>query len=700
MDNNIPNPEFPFSPQAVNPMDDSAQYQQLEEILRQERERQAALIALQQEIAHTYHDLQTIMQLIIQHSQQMTQASGGVVELAEGEDMVYRAASGTAAPHVGMRLKRAGSLSGRCIQERAVLICEDAETDPRVDRNACRRIGVRSMIVAPLQHDGQSIGVIKVFSPQPRAFGSWDVTTLQLMAGMMSVVLRDAESLRSLQESEERFRSLVDNIPLIIWMANAEGKPVFMNRYWEEFTGRTREEAAEATPRDDFHPDDRDAFLEHWQECVVAHKPFQFEYRRRYRDGQFHWMNAHAAPRFLPDGSFLGYIGFSMDVHQEKTLQTHLFEAQKMESLGRLAGGIAHDFNNLLTAILGYTNLAASSLPAEAEEQKHLDNVMTAAERAAGLTKQLLMYSRRQMVEFRDVDINQVVRDALKILPQTLGEQCELVSHLTQAECFAHTNAGQIEQVLINLAVNARDAMPTGGRILIETATVTLDKTYVASHFSVKPGEYVMLSVSDTGMGMTEEVKQRIFEPFFTTKEVGKGTGLGLATSYGIIKQSKGSIWVYSEIGQGTTFKVYLPRVRDAVRTAAASSAPGTLAHGSATVLLVDDEPLVRDLAARILREHGYHVLEARNGADALQIQSEYKDDIDLLITDVVMPLMGGRELEGRMQRLRPKLKTLYLSGYTHNVVVEEGVLKSDVTLLIKPFTKNDLLEKVQEALQ
>lgn len=675
------------------------------EILLEEKRRQATLVVMQQEIAHTYHDIDTIMQIILERCQEMTRAQGCVFEIAEEDEMVYRAVSSSAAKHLGLRLKKDGSLSGQCVKQNAVLICEDTETDPRVDKIACRAIGARSMIVAPLQHDGQAIGALKVFAAEKSAFTAWDVTTLQLLSGMMSVVLRDAASLASLQESENRFRSLVDNLslidnlPLIIWISDTTGKVTFVNHYWSEFIGCPIDEIYSPKSGEGIHPDDHDTLLESWVQTAAVYLPYHSEFRRLYRDGQYHWMSAYAFPRFHADGKFLGYIGFSIDINKEKVLQSQLLDAQKMESLGRLAGGVAHDFNNLLTAILGYTQLASSSLPPDAEQHCFLNNVITASERAAELTKQLLMYARRQMVEFRNIDLNKVVRDVLPILQQTIGEQFELVTELTADECYAYTNAGQIEQVLINLVVNARDAMPDGGHILLETACVTLDEDYIATHFDAVPGEYVMLSVSDTGMGMTHEVSGRIFEPFFTTKEIGKGTGLGLATCYGIIKQSKGNIWVYSELGQGATFKVYLPVVLNV------STQSNTLPQESpmprvATLLLVDDEPMIRDVAGRILREKGYQVLEARNGADALQIQSEWNDEIDLLITDVVMPLMGGRELEERIQRLRPHMKTLYMSGYTQNVIVREGVLKSNIMLLTKPFTSVSLLQKVYEALE
>lgn len=386
------------------------------------------------------------------------------------------------------------------------------------------------------------------------------------------------------------------------------------------------------------------------------------------------------------------------DITLQHMLREQLIESQKLESLGRLAGGVAHDFNNLLTAILGYTELCLESLPDAAEERPFMNNVNAAAERAATLTSQLLMYARRQMVEFNIVDINSIILNLYPLLRRTVGEHYELVLALAEGDCHVSANSSQMEQVLTNLVVNARDAMPNGGRILIETSCVILDAEYADRHLGVTPGEYVMYSVSDNGIGMTREVRNHIFEPFFTTKEVGRGTGLGLATCYGIVKQSKGNIWVYSEPGSGTTFKVYLPRVHEKVQESPVQPID-ILPSGTETVLVVDDEPMVRDIASRALRARGYRVLEASSGTEALHLQRESMAQIDLLITDVVMPLMGGKELAQHLRAVCPSLKVVYMSGYTQNVILQQGVLKPDVVLLVKPFVAQSLFDKVLEAL-
>lgn len=472
----------------------------------------------------------------------------------------------------------------------------------------------------------------------------------------------------------------------------------YFNKRWLDFTGRTMAEELGNGWAEGVHPDDFQRCLDVYLSSFAAHQAFSMEYRLRRHDGQYRWLLDSCLPRLSPEGTFLGFIGSCIDITDQKTLQEQLYESQKLESMGRLAGGIAHDFNNLLTAILGYTELALMSLPEQTEVCAFLTNVSTAAERAAELTRQLLMYARREMVEFTNVDINKVIVDMDPLLRRTIGEQYELVTVLVDGPCSVSANVSQMSQVLTNLVVNARDAMPMGGRILIETSWITLDAEYAEHHIGVVPGEYVMYSVSDTGTGMTVEIRNHIFEPFYTTKEVGKGTGLGLATCYGIIKQSKGNIWVYSEPAKGTTFKVYLPRVRDAVHSEPVKL-PDNLPEGTETILLVDDEPMVRDIAVGTLRRQGYRVLEAGNGAEALHMQSEWPGEIDLLVTDVVMPLMGGKELAQRLQELHPTLMVMYISGYTQNIVLQQGVLNPGVILLTKPFTAASLLQKVREAL-
>ena len=379
-------------------------------------------------------------------------------------------------------------------------------------------------------------------------------------------------------------------------------------------------------------------------------------------------------------------------------VEDQLRQAQKMDAVGKLAGGVAHDFNNLLSVILSYSALLRDQFDVSDARRLDLHEIQRAAERAAGLTHQLLAFSRQQVLSPRLVDLNALIRDLTRMFETLTGEHLALQLRLEAELGSVKADPGHLEQVLMNLVVNARDAMPNGGTLTIETANVELSEDYATQHLGVAPGLHVMFAVSDTGVGMDRATQARIFEPFFTTKEVGKGTGLGLSTTFGIVKQNAGSIWVYSELGRGTTFKVYLPRSFEAERVLP-RSLPPTRLYGTETVLLVEDEEQVRSVARTILEAQGYQVLEAADGEDALTRASQYSGQIDLLFTDVVMPGIGGPELARRLMERRPELRVLYASGYTETAIVHHGVLDDGLDLLQKPFTPESLLRKVREVL-
>src|SRR5881296_734234 len=373
--------------------------------------------------------------------------------------------------------------------------------------------------------------------------------------------------------------------------------------------------------------------------------------------------------------------------------------AQRMETMGRLASGLAHDFNNLLTAILGQCEILLRRLPAEEPARSGIEEIRTAGERAAALTRQLLAYSRRQVLKPQVIDLNSSVTRMIPMLRRLIGETIELNPALQSDLGHVEADPTQIEQIIMNLVVNARDSMPGGGRVVVETSNADLDETFAKKHVPTRPGRYVMLAVSDTGSGMDEATQARIFEPFFTTKQLGKGTGLGLATVYGIVKQSDGYIWVYSERGMGSTFKIYLPRVDSEVSLEEARETPPPLPSGSETVLLVEDDRTVRMLASEMLRMNGYTVLQARDGREALDLVRGHGDPIDLLLTDVVMPQMSGRQLAESIADLHPGIRVLYMSGYTDGVIAHHGVLDAGVAYLQKPFTADFLARKVREVL-
>ena len=385
---------------------------------------------------------------------------------------------------------------------------------------------------------------------------------------------------------------------------------------------------------------------------------------------------------------------------ERKRLEAQVIQAQKMEVIGQLAGGVAHDFNNVLAIILGYSDVIMRSISSDDANHQYAEAIRHAAERAAALTRQLLVFSRKQTAQPVVLDLNEVVASMDKMLRQLIDESVELTVIPGKTLGRVRADSGHVGQVLMNLIVNGRDAMPNGGKLIVETRNVTLDQSYTRTHPGVAPGEYVMLAVSDTGIGMTEEVKAHLFEAFFTTKPKGKGTGLGLATCQTIVKQSAGHIGVYSELGRGTTFKVYLPRVDLPLDEGARTGAPGALPRGSETLLLVEDEPAVSRLACRVLEAQGYTVLRAANGEDGLQVARDHKGPpIRLVVTDVIMPQMGGKAMAEWLQSENPGLRVLFTSGYTDDALAYHGVLDPGVTFLPKPYTPASLTRKVRELL-
>ncbi|HEX7572356.1 MAG TPA: PAS domain S-box protein, partial [Bacteroidota bacterium] len=384
---------------------------------------------------------------------------------------------------------------------------------------------------------------------------------------------------------------------------------------------------------------------------------------------------------------------------EKEKLQAQLQQAMKMEAVGRLAGGVAHDFNNLLTVITGYSELLLQKIGKESPMHGEVEEIKKAGDRAASLTQQLLAFSRKQIIEPKVLHLDSLVAEMHKMLTRLIGEDIALQATTGKSLGSVKVDPGQFQQILMNLVVNARDAMPDGGKIVIETANVDLDEGYCAIHPYVKPGRFVMLSVSDTGKGMSEEVKVHIFEPFFTTKEMGKGTGLGLATTYGVVKQAGGSIEVYSEVGKGTSFKIYLPRVEGEAAKPREFDLTMELPAGSGTVLLVEDEVMVRNLGVQILEHSGYRVMQAGNGDEAIAMAMGYGERIDLLLTDVVMPGMGGSELANRLTRIHPETRVLFISGYTDNAIVHQGILDEGVSFIGKPYSPSALAKKVREVL-
>ena len=512
-------------------------------------------------------------------------------------------------------------------------------------------------------------------------------------------VSRDITDRKRAEAEHLRLVTAIEQSAEAVVITNASGAIEYVNPAFTRITGYSREEVLGQNPRK-LKSDKQDpAFYQQLWATILQGKIWHGEIVNRRKDGKLYTLEMNIAPVRRTSGEITHFIATKQDVTERKRLEEQYRQAQKMEAVGRLAGGVAHDFNNLLTIINGYSEMVMERLDFNDPVRGYLEQIKKAGDRAASLTRQLLAFSRQQVLAPRVLDLNALVADVEKMLRRMIGEDISLTISLGSPLGQVKADPGQIEQILMNLAVNARDAMPEGGKLAIETANIELDDAYADRRGVVPPGFYVLLAVSDTGIGMDWETQAHIFEPFFTTKEKGKGTGLGLATVYGIVKQSGGYIWVYSEPGQGTTFKIYLPRVDEPTESLQPSEAAGRSAGGSETILLVEDEEAVRGLTTKILHDLGYKVLESTSPEDALQIGERHHEPIHLLLTDVVLPGMSGRKVAEHLAFLRPGMKLLYMSGYTDNAIIHHGVLEASTAFLQKPFTPATLARKVREVL-
>ncbi|MGA2606893.1 MAG: PAS domain S-box protein [Terriglobia bacterium] len=484
-----------------------------------------------------------------------------------------------------------------------------------------------------------------------------------------------------------------------IVITDAQGTIQYVNPAFSRVSGYSREEALGKNPRILKSGMHDEAYYRKLWTTILGGEIWQDEITNRRNDGSLYPEQMTITPVRDQRGEITHFIAIKTEVTERKRLEQQLRQAQKMEAVGRLAGGVAHDFNNLLTIISGYGGLLLEHPGTIEPLRGYVNEIKNASGRAASLTRQLLAFSRQQVLAPRVLGLNAVVANIENMLKRLIGEDIDLVTILGESLWPVKADPGQLEQVLLNLAVNARDAMPNGGVLTIETANVEMDSTSAQSHIPLLPGPYVLLAFNDTGIGMDAETQARIFDPFFTTKEKGKGTGLGLATVYGIVKQSGGYIWVYSEVGKGTTFKIYLPRTEDEVDESGPGQSGFKAQQGTETLLLVEDEEAVRALVRNILKQKGYRVLEASRGDEALELAEQYWGPIDLLVTDVVMPQMSGRELARRLADLHPQIKVLYISGYADNAVWYQGGLNSGGAFLQKPFSPEALAHKVREAL-
>lgn len=502
-----------------------------------------------------------------------------------------------------------------------------------------------------------------------------------------------------LELSEKRFRELYDKAPDMYHTLDLEGNFVEFNPKHTEVLGYRPEDLQDHHISCILTEEMLPKLEQEFRELMNSGNINGREYVLRKKDGSNMTVEVHAMRFDGPDGQPREVRCIMRDITQRKQLEAQLVQSQKMECVGQLAGGIAHDFNNLLTAITGYTHMALSIAATDAKLTSYLSQINQATERASTLTRQLLAFSRRQIISPQVINLNDVVTNTEQILCRLISENIKMSISLTPDLGPVNMDPTQVEQVLINLAVNAQDAMPKGGELTITTSNVTLSKRDARRYPDLSPGPFVQLSVADTGIGMDEEVQAHIFEPFFTTKEEGKGTGLGLSMCYGIVKQNNGDIEVESQPGQGSTFKILIPRVEQPATPISQEKESRDLAEGNEAILLVEDNSLVRGLGAKVLRQHGYNVLEAEDGQEALEVAQQYNGEIQLLLTDVVMPNMGVTDLAQQLKATRTGIKVLFTSGYADGSIVLEGVLEPGVEFMKKPYSPADLLERVREVL-
>jgi two-component system, cell cycle sensor histidine kinase and response regulator CckA len=502
-----------------------------------------------------------------------------------------------------------------------------------------------------------------------------------------------------MRQSQQKLRIHFEHTPLAVVEWDMDFRVAAWNPSAERIFGYSRQEALGQHARFIVPPQYREHVDQVWQALLKQAGGTRSTNDNITKDGRSISCEWYNTPLVDDSGRVLGVASLVQDVTERVALEERLRQSQKMEAVGRLAGGVAHDFNNLLTVILGYSQILADGLPEGSRLADNTAQIKSAADRAAGITRQLLAFSRKSVLSPRVINLNDVVLNLDSLLRRLIGEDIEVRTLPANDLGSVKADPSQIEQVLMNLALNARDAMPRGGTVALETANATLDGTYARDHQSVEPGRYVMLAVSDTGEGMTPETQARIFEPFYTTKEVGKGTGLGLSMVYGIVKQSGGYIWVYSEPGRGTTFKIYLPRVDQSAELVRGDNRQAKVQRGTETILLVEDDEQLRRLSSSVLAHCGYNVLVASSPEEGLAICKATSHDIRLLVTDVVMPRMNGRQLAEQVQQIRPAMRVLYISGYTNDAIVHYGVLDPGLWFLPKPYTLSALIAKVREVL-
>lgn len=670
-------------------------------------------------------DLDQLLTALIQEVCDLLNVTAGSVWLTDfdTEEVVCQQATNPQREMVRQKRLRPGQgVVGWVVQHGKSVIISDTRADRRHYKGIDEQLGIemRSILSVPLRVKQRVIGVLQVVDTQPNRFAANDQALLEPLAVTAAIAVENARLFKQAQQeiaerkrAEEelqlrnrqmqRLTTAIEQSAESIIITDTDRIILYVNPTFERVTGYSRAEAVNQNLSELIGSGKQDnAFYQEMWDTIRAGQVWHGRLINRKKDGDLYTDEAIITPIRNEAGEIVNYVSVQRDVTRELQLEEQYHQAQKMQAVGLLAGGVAHDFNNLLTPIRGYAEMLELDLPADYGELKDLAHrIQDVSWQAAALVKQLLIFSRKQVANPKVLNLNSVVGNISQLLERLIEEHIEVETHLSPELWAVKVDPTQIEQVIINLAVNARDAMPDGGKLMIETRNAVIDDSYTANHLEVEQGEYAQLIVSDTGIGMSKEVRVRIFEPFFTTKAEGKGTGLGLATVFGIIKQNKGHIWVYSEPGQGTTFKVYLPRAtsKDTTLPQNEKTIKG-LVGGTETILVVEDEPSVRSLAKFILSRQGYTVLEAANGEEALRITQEYRGEIHLLLSDTVMPKMSGQALVDQFKVLRPDTKILLTSGYTGKTDnYSDEAINTHIAFIPKPFSAVELAQTVRAML-
>jgi PAS domain S-box-containing protein len=702
-----------------------------EAALRVESSAHQALLATQQAIAAAEGDEARMLQAVVSGALDIcAQADGVAIQMLRDGKLIYDAVAGTATPCAGMRMPADAYLSGACLTLARAVVSGDVYEDARADHATAQALGVRSMVVVPILRRGKPAGVLKFNAAITDAFGERDIAAAQLLAGALAAGFADAAEARAaaaLRESEARFQLMTNSVNHMVWSATEAGNADYFSDQWRAFLGYDPSANAEIRLGDVVHPDDLKQLRRAWLASVASGEIYENEHRLRHHSGTYRWVIGRATRLPAQDGRPARWFGTTTDIHDRREAENALREmnetleakiahevaerakteaafrqAQKMEAVGQLTGGIAHDFNNLLTVVAGNIDIATRAITGAAVDPRALralDSAMKGAERAAALTQRLLAFARLQPLAPQAVDIARLVTGMSDLLNRALGETIKLNVHTPPGLWQVEADRNQLENAILNLAVNARDAMANGGTLTIAAQNASVDVREAVLYAGFRAGDYTMISVLDTGIGMPPEVMARVFEPFFTTKEVGRGTGLGLSQVYGFVKQSGGYIRVNSEPGRGTIVRVYLPRLAAEVE----DIPPAPTAHAPVdtvnreTILVVEDDDDVRAFTVACVSELGYSVLQAPEGQTALNLVQDLGGEIDLLFTDIVMPGMSGVDLATAATALQPHLRVLFTSGYTRDAMGSHARAGAD--MLTKPFTFAALASKLREVL-